>query len=277
VNKRSLLNLVLLLVALALVAVVVYAPGDKKDTPVKLTSLDKTGVSRILITRHNQEDLLFEKHDGHWFISKPVHIDANPLRVEALLEILGTRSHTRFSAKGRDLQPFGLKQPLATLTIDNTRIEFGDTEPVNRRRYVMIGNTIHLITDSFYHQLKIELPSFVANQLFDSPIKSITLPRLSITKNPDDGWQITPQDKQVDTDKLQAFIDRWQTLQAERVERSDKTPASGNVKISLENGKDITLDIIKTASHTSLRRNDIGLQYRLFPNQVAALFSVAAK
>ena len=138
----------------------------------------------------------------------------------------------------------------------------------------MIGDQIHLITDSFYHQLKIELPSFVANQLFDSPITGITLPAMVINKKPQGSWQLTPANKTVDADKLQAFIDRWQTLQAERIDRSDSSPATGSVRVSLENGQEISFDVIKSDSQTTLRRNDLGLQYKLFPKQADALFSV---
>jgi hypothetical protein len=88
---------------------------------------------------------------------------ANQTKIEGLLEITQTKSIRRFEAPP-DLAEFGLSPPQAILTLNKTRIEMGTLHPMNKRRYMRIGNLIHLINDRFPHHSQATAESFTASE-----------------------------------------------------------------------------------------------------------------
>jgi hypothetical protein len=69
-----------------------------------------------------------------------------------LLHIAQLPSLARFPVP-KDLGPYGLDHPRHRLWFDDTLIEWGGLEPLGRRRYVRVGDTIHVISDGFTHHL----------------------------------------------------------------------------------------------------------------------------
>jgi len=270
-NTRLVLNLAMLAVVLLLVLAVANEIQKPEEKPASLTLLQPGDAQSIRIERNNQETLHFAKTETTWRIKQPINIAANQTRIESLLKLLTTTSHSSFSSSGKDLAIFGLDSPLASITIENTRIEFGDTEPVNRRRYVKINDTIHLITDIFFHQLKIELPSFVNNKLFDASITKVSFDNTIIDKNAQGGWQ-TNSNNAISQDDLQVFVDTWQNLQATRIQRAAATFPKRIANVTLDDGSQVDFEI--TAEDTSLRRLDNNIKYKLLDTQFSKLFKL---
>jgi len=148
-QARLLVNIFLLLIAAALI--VVFSQHQDEDTTQAaiLTNIQTSSVTTIGI-RHKQRVISLVKTNQHWRITAPVQIAANDFRINTLLKILNTTSHSRYVADTLELGEFGLQQPLTTIRFNQTEIEFGIVNPINHYRYVKTGNTVHLVDDLYY-------------------------------------------------------------------------------------------------------------------------------
>ncbi|MGW8228030.1 MAG: DUF4340 domain-containing protein, partial [Gammaproteobacteria bacterium] len=153
--SRLWLNLALLLFIVILLVIVIYEPGKEPvATPVSLTPLKATTISHIHIKRLSSKDIeLVKEANGQWWMHNPYHLPANEFRVQALLRLAETESLSSHTLDRLQPATYGLDRPRAIVTFDrSTQISFGDTEPLQQRRYVQIGDQLHTIADTFYYQ-----------------------------------------------------------------------------------------------------------------------------
>jgi hypothetical protein len=115
--------------------------------------LDPEQVKSIELTVRNGEALVLEKRNGSWQMIQPHAAKANDPKIERLLEIAKTASTEHFPLPDGDRAQFGLDPPMAELRLDDTWLEIGGTHPIDHRRYVLVGDTLHLINDHFAHHL----------------------------------------------------------------------------------------------------------------------------
>jgi hypothetical protein len=145
------LALVGLVGLLALAAFLWSTPGLDTGTPV--TRLDPAAVSEVRIERPGVAVQAFERLPDGWRMTAPQSAAADAERLDRLVQIAAAPSHRRLPAEAVDAAELGLAPPAITLILDHTRLELGDTEPVNRRRYLRVGRQVHLIDDRFAHLL----------------------------------------------------------------------------------------------------------------------------
>lgn len=152
--KAGSINLLLLLLVLMLAARIWLQPGTESTAQSnRLTDIDPETVQTLSLLARGRPDIELEKRGGRWALTRPIAGPAKAKPVEALLGIAAQPSLTRFSAAGRDLEPFGLAQSGLRLRLDQHEIAFGTTDPVYFRRYVLYGDQVHLIEDRAYHHL----------------------------------------------------------------------------------------------------------------------------
>ena len=264
-NTRVLLNLGLLALVLVLVAVVVLSPEENAVEMEKLTQLQIDAVERLEITRQGQGELSFEKVDGNWYMQSPYQIQANRFRIEALLGLVTTPSHTHYNLKGKDLASYGLEPPGASVNInDAITIEFGSSEPLHQRRYVRIGDTLHLIEDLYYFQLGMTPVGFVSNALLapDATPTVIRLPALTLRKQ-GDSWILDPAQDDVSSDRIYQLVQEWRNAQAIRVEPYTEGQTEGEIIIETAEGTPVHFAIRHADDGIILARADKQLQYLL--------------
>ena len=146
------LGLFLLVASLGILAWLWQDPVPESQVPL-LTSLEPGQVRRIELTVRNGEALTLEKRSGSWQMIQPHASKANGPKIERLLKITDTASTERFPLPDVDRKEFGLDPPMAELRINDTLLRIGGTHPIDHRRYVLVGKTLHLINDRFAHHL----------------------------------------------------------------------------------------------------------------------------
>ncbi len=262
-NTRALLNIGLLVLVLVLVAVVTLSPDENQTEVEPLTTLKADAVMRLEITRTGQGDLSFEKIDGEWYMQTPYQVPANRFRIDALLGLVSTPSHAHYDLRGKDLATFGLDRPAAVVNInDAITIEFGGSEPLNNRRYVRIGDTLHLIDDLFYFQLGMTPEGYVSNSLLppDAVPTAIRLPSLTLRKQ-GDSWVLDPAQADVSSDRIFALVQEWRNAQAIRVEAYQAAQGEGEILIEQADGAPIRFTIHHASDGILLARPEKKLQY----------------
>jgi hypothetical protein len=283
-GSRTWLNLGLLVLAGALAIVAVYLPGAKKTAPLPaLTSLTPAAITSIRIERKAQPAIALKKEASSWSLTEPLQLPANTVVVESLLGLTQAASHAQWVAASLDLEKFKLKSPRIRVRLNDVELGFGDTEPLEGRRYVLAGNTVHLITDGYYPKLIAPPASFVSLALLPGPepLKEIELPGLTL-RHDAQGWSAQPgvSDEQgsanvaggrmpgATPDAVNTLAQEWTAAQALQV-RLYTAPASQikpveTITLRQEGTQPpLRFIIVSRAPELILARPELGVQYHL--------------
>jgi len=278
-NSRTLVNIALLLLVGGLVLVVVYEPGKAPPAPLpSLTALDKQDIRRIAIGESGEASVVITRQDGGWRVESPANIKADSGRIDSLLRIVTTPGHAQFSVNQADLAKYGLAPPRAWLQLNDLRIDFGGTEPVNHRRYVQLENKVHLITDLFYHHLVTEPASWFSSALLpadDAPVM-LKLPKFTLQQQPDGSWHSSAPSAQPAADTVNSFVDNWRHARAQKVSLASGKNAGTPIEILLHSGTRILFTLLQEDKDLILVRDDIGVAYHLTGDTAGTLLELPA-
>jgi len=156
INKGGIrLNLFLFLIISALTFIAIQKPGlNKKVIYQKISNINKDKIEHIEIVSADQNTIQFFKKDQNWFIRNTNgELPVNQEKIQYLFQLLNTESFESFQSSQDQLAKYRLSIPRISVNFDDFTIAFGDSEPLKRRRYVLIDKQIHLINDLYYHFL----------------------------------------------------------------------------------------------------------------------------
>jgi len=275
-QKHILINMALLSLLLVLGLVVWLDPFTNPTPPSTLTTISPARVHKISVSNQNQLEFELELHtnqtDTAWFLTKPLKMPANSMKVEQLLTLLNTNSFRQYRIKSDNLAKLGLEKPGWEIAFDadstHTVIQFGKTEPIEQKRYVLLGDTVHLIIDH-YSQYNVGSPFMLANLDIlpvDKSVKELHLPD-KVIKKVDGKWQSTPSGDSISQKTYIEFIDEWRYAQALRVALADKSALSSDaqpVTVVLEKAdQPIHFMIEATEQNYVITNKDWGVRYYL--------------
>jgi len=270
-KPKLLLNLVLLVVLATLAGVAFYEPGKEEVKPVHLTDLDLDAINHFELI--NQETLVFEKHDAHWWLTSPIQAPANDIRIRQLLNIAKADSQAHYPVTPEDQTKFGLDKPKAVLKLGQFTLLFGGLEPIDMLRYVQIGQSLHLVSDDFYHHLLAKSTDYVDKKLLpeDSKIKELLMPGFSAKSGDKGQWNLDPPGNVVAMSEL---ANTWQSARAIEVKRYEGLPQGDSIHIILTDGKPLEFVIIQREPDIVLVRPDWKLQYMVSAESGKRLLSL---
>lgn len=278
-SKRNLLNLGLLVLIGILALLVIYEPGiEKAKEPPHLLSLKRDAVTHILIERSGQKSVELQRdNQGKWRLLQPLDIAASDFRISSLLRITEQKSLGDYPADAKRLTRFGLDKPRVTLTLNKTtKVTFGNSTPLDQRRYVQLGDRIHLISDSLYYHLIGRYTTFIRQEVLPegSQLNAITLPGLKL-KWQDNKWSVEPKPENYSPDQVTKLIDAWKFASAVEVKPYDGKPGE-TITLQLK-GKEKPLRFLLTARKPDLvlARPDLGIEYHLADNSADELLKLS--
>ncbi len=267
-NQRLILNLSLAVIIIVLALLVIFEPGkDKAPELPKLTSLAEDKIQHVTIERVGRDTLVFDKQADGWRITQPLQLRANEFRVTGVAHAAQTPSHARFPQAGRDLKQYELDAPKIKLTLDGQLIEFGGVNPLDNRRYVRVGDTIHLVADDIFLRANGDAAGFVSTALVpehELEISEIKLPQMTVQKDKDSGkWAVTPPVANLSTDDIVKFVDEWRHAQALQVSAYNGTPSGEHVTLSFSGTTPpLSFDLMSKNDDLILGRKDAGVMYQ---------------
>lgn len=260
-GSRRLINLVLLVLVGAAAALLLIGRGGPQGPP-RVTRLDPATITRITVERDAGSTLVFVRRAGEWRMTEPLSVGANPMRINAILQLLVTRSRDRIRATGADLRTLGLDPAPVTVHVNDRLLRLGGTDPVGGLRYVLYGGTVHLVKDSLFPQLIQTAAFFVDPRLLPvAAISRITYPDHALYRDAD-GWHGGP--------RATATAAAWQQAAALRV--LPYRQAASGVRILIQSGAAaIAFDPVTAGGAPLLVRADLGIAYQLSRKTAAAL------
>jgi hypothetical protein len=259
-KSRLALNLVLLAVIAGLGALLYFEPGQDEDDRAAIAQVDEANLSTI--TLKNRDTIVFERKDGRWRLTAPFQAPVNEIRVRQLIDIAKSPVESQYPLKAEEIAKFELDKPKAILTLGNTTLVFGGSDPINMRRYVQAGEALYLVNDDFFHHLQAAATDYVDKKLLPEGAKvtEIAIPGLKATLGPDGKWAREPAGTKPDLSELATL---WTTARAIDVKRLEK-PAQGEpVRIAVADGKPVEFVVIQKDPDLILARPDLGLQFEL--------------
>jgi len=278
-SSRTLLNLTLATIALLLGLVVVYQPGlEKSAVAPPISNLEADSISNIRITRKERTPLTFTKTASGWQLLKEQAFPASTFQIRALLGVPGTRPERSYPASALDPGNSGLEPPQATLLLDDTLITIGNTEPLERKRYIRHEDTVYLVTDIYQHLINADWTNFIERRLLpeNAALKSIELPGLSLTLDNEQQWQAAPAMDTGNATAIQDLVAQWQNASATYIRRYDGTATSAAITLTFSDGADtMTFYINEQPAELVLARPDWGLQYHFPANMRKTLLGMA--
>jgi hypothetical protein len=262
--NRAHLNLALLVAAAGLGIGVYFAQKPEPPGP-PLTALTSDQVTRIALEHPGQPAIRLEKRDGAWFLVEPVNAEVDEFEINALLGLAS--GETKEKLEGATLAELELAPPKYSLTLNDTKIEFGGVEPLQYRRYVKVGEGVFLIEDPPSAALDKDYADLVAKGLFPSSaeIESIELPKLKLAKA-DGQWSVAPADPKATADAMQKLADGWKNARAMWNEQARSVPAqakSERIKITLKGGEVREFLVAAREPQFKLHRPEAGVNYVL--------------
>ena len=277
-RKRTLSNIVLLVVAAGLATFIAIAPEQAEREPLLLEPLSDENprtVSRIHLELGAAETIELQRTNGTWDLVAPMRISANDFRVDTLLRVLEAPVHARIDTAEQQLGRFGLGPALARIRLDDKEILFGDTEPIHGWRYLLYDGRIALVDDRYFSHLSSSAANYVNPALLgrDPRLQSILLPDMRVYRQADK-WRMESGGKSASNDAIARLADNWRYARATAVRPYEQALDWRDViVVELADGE-LRFDVAHTAFELVLGRADLGIQYHMTKGAGERLLSI---
>lgn len=260
-RRRLLANVILAAAVTALTAVLLLTPEPVPESPPPLTAIAPDRIAQIRVERANDVPMSFERSGNDWIMTSPVRAPAYPARMASILGLLYEPSHAQLAA-GK-LARFQLDAPAVSLFLDAHEFRFGDTDPLQERRYVLHAGRVHLVADTLFFQLTQNAGFFIDPKLLsgEAPPRRIGYPGFALV-NVDGAWRQEPEAGLTPDQAKDASL-QWETARAIAVRTPIHGAASGRLRIEPGKGDAIEFDILSQDDNVILGRPDLNVQYHL--------------
>ncbi len=251
-----------------LAAFLYFRPQSPDIHKYPLSTSPVEAVQSLRMVRQQQE-IVLQQLDHHWYLVKPVQARADEGKVAEILEILTVTSSQRLPLV--DLGRFGLDQPNVRLYLNDEYFGFGGFAPTTNQQYVVAGDQVYLISPRYVLALPSNASDLINPQLLASdeiPVK-FELNHLTVEFQ-NENWRITVQhsDEALDEEIIKHWIQLWQTAHAAelRLEQAlgPDFVEAGSIEITLQNKQEINLRILQNEFSVLLLRVNDGFGYQ-FP------------
>lgn len=264
-SARAWLNLGLMILLAGLALITWLKPGQPLPAKPQLTTLDPETITHISIQRAGQPAIELARRSDQWWLTAPLKAMANEVRVGELLNLAITTSDTHYKAAKLNLAKYGLAMPEVSVKLNDQTFAFGDINPFNYRRYVRVGDTVYLITDSLADLESVDTAAYVTPKLIPSgsDIRALILPGIKLERMEDGQWKSSPE--KLPQAKIQALVNAWREAQAYDVAAYKKTkkrlPSQATVKLA--GGQALRFKVTVRKRELIMARPNLGVEYHL--------------
>lgn len=271
-NKRNIVNLVLIVLIAIMAAIAVLDNSDKEEKQ-SITSLAQTDVNNIRIKRLGKGDIVIKKQYNKWRLIKPYNTATNQFRIDTLLRLVETIPKSTYPLA--NIENYGLVEPKLEVHFNqgeanHVSIKFGDSEPIKMRRYISVGDKLHITNDTYFYALNSVATDYINNKLLPDNFKitRLNLPNLKIEFK-DESWHVSPKPKDFSVDGVNELMSEWQNLISIEIKPFNlktKTAPLQTIKIVGKDASTYNYAILKNDDEFILIDRLKGLQYS-FPNE----------
>ena len=276
-SQRLLINLLLIV----LIGGLAYASfhfdaKNAADTKPTISELSPDDVQSIEIQAGDLRLRLKRGIEG-WDLESPINWPANDTIVGRLLSILNLETSALADAADVDLAQLGLQQPRTSIRFNDTLLQFGTTNNIGERRYVMQGTTLYLLPDVHLAFITQGLSSLVDRRLLPrrAEIASLQLPDLEIRLDENRRWR-SNRAVELSQARLVHLVENWQDLQATRISHFDLGLMPRQlIEIDLADGQALEFLLMSEDPEIVIAHPNIGMQYHFRSHYYGQLISIS--
>ncbi|TXH05683.1 MAG: DUF4340 domain-containing protein [Nevskiaceae bacterium] len=275
--QRQSLNLVLGAAALALGAAVFFSQKKEAKGP-PLTPYTGATLNHVVLDHPGSPAIVLDKQNGRWQLTAPVKTAADPFETNAFPSLATLEVKSTLDPAQVSLKELGLDPPAYTVTLNDQKLAFGGTDPIQSRRYILSNGKIALVDDPPGEALDADDSDLIDKALLPdgAQIASIALPGLTVTRAADGkGWTLTPDRPDVGADARQKLVDGWLHARAMWNAALGKDEAQGDaVTITLKDGTALKFIVAARDPQLKLARPDLNVTYTLSKQLVDELLKL---
>ena len=274
-RRRVALNLGLALLVAGLAVFVLLVPSSPApESPQPLVSAPDQDVQTIQVERAGKPRLLFAREKGGWVMRAPILAPAHPQRIRDLLAFPTLPAGPALEINDNELPRFGLNPPLATLSLDAGRFEFGITDGLDDRRYVRYRRQVRLAPDGVYPQLTQGADFFIDTRLLKEGLRPerIVAPHRVVWLK-DGAWLGDPAPLAGEP-AADSIASAWEIAQALTVASGAVEDAGARVTLTFAQGVTIEFGVVEQDDRVILLRRDLDLRYELDLEHARALMVI---
>jgi hypothetical protein len=264
--ERQTLNIALAVAALGLGAAIYFGQKKEEQGP-PLTPIAAAALDRVTLEHPGSATVKLERKEGHWKITEPVKVDADPFEVNAFIDLAKLEVKKSLELNAVSLKDLGLEPAAYAVTLNDQKLMFGGQEPIQSRRYILTNGKVALVDDPPAEALDADYSDLASRSLLPTgaEIQSIALPGLNIAKSADGkSWTLTPDNADASSDSRQKLIDAWKNAKAMWNAASPTEGVKGDdVSVTLKDGGTLKFVVTQRDPQFVLARPDLGLSYTL--------------
>lgn len=238
--RRSHLNIALA-VAVAGLGALLWFSREQDEVFPPLTSLTRDAITSITVAHPDKPPIKLGKQGSQWSLIQPVAAPADEFEVASLLGLADAGVKRSLSVADVDLAELKLDPPRYRITLNDTELAFGDSEPIEHRRYVRSGDQVALISDPPSAALDADHSDLVAKQVVpqDAEIRRIELPGLTVSRDEESGTWSAAEQPDADSARIVPLVEAWRGLRAmwNAARPADADDAGEPVRIVLADGE----------------------------------------
>lgn len=258
------LNTGLAVMLLLLVAAMFLLEEEAAPPAPAILALEFDDVRTIRVEMDDRPAVELARAGDGWRMVSPVAFDADLGRLQNIVAGLDVPAHASYPIAETVPGELGLDPPRARLIIDDAVIEFGDTSPVDGRRYLRQGDTVHVVDDLIFFRLGGPVHGWARRQPLPpgTRITRIETESFSLARDGED-WSLAG-DAEADPASMRRVVDAWANALAAEVAPTDPEQTDGiAVSIELDSGEVLEFLLRSTDRHMVVARPGTQIEYRL--------------
>jgi hypothetical protein len=260
------LNLVLLL-ALAGIGLYVYlAPEEKTEATFRLSQFARDDIERIVVEHRGKPPIDLEKRNDSWHMRTPVSTRADPFQVDRLLDIAQGTSSQQLPRE--NLERFNLDPAPLTVQLNDQSFAFGSINEVTNEQYLATGDAVYLVAPYLAYSVPTDAAKLFSHKLLNADEIPVAFDFGSwrLAKDERGSWKTegSPADggAELSTDDINQWASEWHLASSLVTEAHDGSKGPSRIKVSLKDGRTISVEIISRDAEVVLVRGDENMRYR---------------
>jgi hypothetical protein len=270
-NRRSWLNLALLVAVIALALFAYYKP-QKTEPAHKLSMLKAADANSIKIEIAGNPPMELVRTGAEWKLTAPLQARADSVQVQRVLEILDATAKDRFPAMG--LARYELNEPAARITVNQQSFAFGTINQMSREQYLLTQDGVYPVSLRYGTLLPKTVHQLISRQLFAADEAPVAFRSNDFAVELRDGkWQVTPPVADLSADDVTRWVDEWRLASALEVLPATNRKPAAVITVTLKTGGDISLAVVQREPQFVLHRSDQPFEYQFSTEAAKRLLS----
>jgi hypothetical protein len=268
VKARLIINVLLATGVFLITGLLFRDAGNPPEPPmVSLTDFNPEQILHIRIHRPGMDTILMTKTGTGWQIEAPAPAPANRFRVSSILGQLQARVIARFRPDESSLGIYGLDPSPVSLVLDDTMLTFGDVNPLDKGRYLLLNDTIYVVDDYLYPQLLQPVEFFINKRLLDFSGPPVRIQcGQTVWQKADGQWQSMDTNNEPGIKDMDAISLLWHGLETNSITPSTGAHSLGVVRLTSAESSTIQIRIKATVPDLVLSPEPYQFDYGFSPS-----------